>query len=209
MVRLTATGFALLAEIGRGPTSAYELTRHMSRNLRYLWPRAESRIYGEVARLEEAGLIRGRDERVGRRVRRIMTATPAGRRALRDWISRDVAAGIPLESEALLRVFFATLGTVDDLRRALKQVQADADDLLEIARNIGAAYLDGRGTAQEQAHTRAMIHELLSGYALLLSQWSSRQLTEIADWKDMRPATKARRAKASFEATMKRLNARA
>ena len=204
-MRITATGFALLAQIAQRPSSAYELTRVMRQNLHYLWPRAESRLYGEVAQLEKAGLIEGRDENVGRRVRRIMTVTGAGRLALREWIAADVAAGIPLESEALLRVFFASWGSVDDLRRALTRVQADAREMLEVAQSVGFAYLEGAGSAPDQAPARAMIHELLAGYALLLAEWSTTQLRETATWKDLRAEDKKSRARRKFAATMRRL----
>jgi PadR family transcriptional regulator, regulatory protein AphA len=207
--QITATGFALLAQIAGGPSSAYDLTRLMRQNLDYLWPRAASRLYGEVASLEKAGLIRGRDEAVGRRVRRIMTVTAAGRRALREWIGRDVIAGIPLESEALLRVFFASWGSVADLRRALLQVQADSQAMLDVARSVGAAYLRGAGPAPDQLHIRAMTHELLSGYALLLSQWSASQLREISTWKNLKAQDKRERAKRRFEASMKKLGSTA
>lgn len=177
----------------------------MRLNLHYLWPRAESRLYGEVAQLEKAGLIKGKAESVGRRVRRIMSVTGAGRRALREWIAQDVAAGIPLESEALLRVFFASWGSVEDLRRALTQVQADAHAMLEVAEAVGAAYLDGAGPAPDQPHTRAMIHELLAGYALLLDRWSAAQLQESASWKDLQETGKRDNARRKFAASMKRL----
>ena len=207
--KLTATGFALLALVAHRPASAYELTRQMRQNLRYLWPRAESRLYSEVTRLEEAGLVRGREERVGRRVRRIMAVTPAGRSLLRDWLASQVVPGIPQESEALLRVFFARWGSVDDLRRALTQVRADANDLAELAEDVGETYLANKAIAQQQAHVRAMIHELLSDYALLLARWSDKQLQEISTWKNLSPAGKQGRARKTFDATMKRLASRA
>ncbi|MBI3199364.1 MAG: PadR family transcriptional regulator [Rhodospirillales bacterium] len=205
MEGLTTTGFALLAQIALRPASAYELTRLMHRNLHYLWPRAESRLYAEVTRLERAGLVVGRDERAGRRLRRVMTATTVGREALRNWVSRDVAPGVSIGSEALLRVFFASWGTVDDLRRAIAQVQEDARKLLETAEAVGADYLGGAGTAPEQLHTRAMIHELLSGYALLLTRWSGDQMKEISSWKDLSPHGKRQRARRRFSISMKRL----
>lgn len=205
---VTTTGFALLAQVALAPASAYDLTLLMHRNLRYLWPRAESRLYAEVARLEELGLLRGRDEKVGRRVRRIMTVTAAGRHALRQWMAREVVAGIPLESEALLRVFFASWGSLADLRRALARVAADAAQLLDVAKEVGEAYLAGSGTAQEHAHLRAMIHELLSGYGLLLQKWSNEQLKEISSWRDLHPVGSQRLANKKFQRSMHKLGRR-
>lgn len=205
MPQLTATGFALLAQIAREPTSAYGLAVQMRRNLHYLWPRAESRIYSEVNRLEARGLVEGRTRSVGRRRRRVMRITGAGRRALRAWVSGPVTAGIALESEALLRIFFGALGSIDDLRRAIERTHADAGEMLGIAYEVGLAYLAGTGPAPEQAHVRAMMHELLSEYALLLRGWSSAQLELVSTWRDVDLAGKGKRARAKFATTMRQL----
>jgi PadR family transcriptional regulator, regulatory protein AphA len=208
MAELTATGFALLAQIAREPISAYGLTRLMRKNLHYLWPRAESRIYSEVRRLEGAGYAMAAEHAVGRRARRVMTITPAGRDALGRWLKKPVASGIAIESEALLRVFFATLGSVDDLRRALHQVNAEAQGLLDVAADIGEAYLAGGGTAPEQLPVRAMMHEILTRYGLLLRDWSAAQLNATAAWRDLDPAGKQRQARAHFSRTMAELRER-
>ena len=153
-------------------------------------------------------MVRGRDEKVGRRGRRIMTITGVGRRALRDWMARDVASGVPLESEALLRVFFAAWGSLDDLERALSRVAADAEELLDVARGVGEDYIAGTGTAQEHAHVRAMMHELLSAYGLLLRRWSNAQLEAVSSWDSLRPADRQRLANERFRQSMQKLGRR-
>jgi PadR family transcriptional regulator, regulatory protein AphA len=202
---LNATGFVLLAQIAREPISPYQLTQLMRRNIHYLWPRAESRIYAEVQRLEAAGFVAAGHAAVGRRTRSILRITATGRAALRRWLARPVQGGIALHSEALLRVFFATLGSVDDLRRALEQVRDDANELLGVAQSVGAQYLAGAGSAPEQAHVRAMIHELLGGYATWLATWSTQNLHTLDGWSDLAADDKRRAALERFAQTQRRL----
>lgn len=200
---LTTTGFVLLAQIAREPISPYQLTQLMRRNVHYLWPRAESRIYGEVNRLEAAGFLTAEKAAVGQRTRSILHITAAGRAAVDRRLGRPIEAGIALHSEALLRVFFATLGSVDDLRTALEQVRAEAEELLEVGRGVGEQYLAGAGSAPEQAHVRAMVHELLIGYGRLLSGWSAQNLKKVARWNDLEGADKRRAAMAQFSRTLR------
>ncbi len=68
---LTPTSYAILRQLAWGEATTYELVKAMGRNLRYMWPRAESRIYDEAKRLTAAGLHAGdRDDRRGRVPRR-------------------------------------------------------------------------------------------------------------------------------------------
>lgn len=204
-MELSPTGFALLAQIAREPINAYGLTLLMRKNLHYVWPRAESRIYSEVVRLEEAGLIVARAETVGRRARRVMSVTARGRAALGAWLAGPVTPGIAMESEAVLRVFFGALGARDDLLRALDQVRAEAEELLTVASEIGHAYLDGAGPAPEQIHLRAMAHSLLTDYALLLRDWASDAQATASAWRDLDVADKQAAAARTIRATLHRL----
>ena len=57
---LTTTSYAILGQLAWGEATTYELVKAMGRNLRFMWPRAESRIYEEAKRLVVAGLGAGR-----------------------------------------------------------------------------------------------------------------------------------------------------
>lgn len=72
MRRTATTANAILGLLSlRDEWSAFELTKEMRRNLRFFWPRAESRVYDELRRLEDAGLAHSRQEHTGRRRRTI------------------------------------------------------------------------------------------------------------------------------------------
>lgn len=208
MVKISATAFALLAQFALRPTSAYGLTLAMRVNLHYLWPRAESRIYAEVGRLEARGLLRGARESVGRRPRRIMRVTAAGHAAIAAWMRQPAAQGIPIESEALMRVFFAPLGSVADFHRTLTQLRSEALELMDVAVRIGEAYLAGAGTEPSHAPVRALMHRLLARHAMLVEEWASDCLDTTASWRDFKPAGKRRQAMTRFAATNAELKSR-
>src|SRR5436305_15165628 len=101
---LATTSFGILGQLAWGEASTYELVKAMSRNLRFIWPRAESRIYDEAKRLVAAGLATAREGHTGRRRRTVYAITRAGREALSAWLATPPAGAMSLESEPLLRV---------------------------------------------------------------------------------------------------------
>jgi PadR family transcriptional regulator AphA len=107
---MSTTSYALLGLLGVRSWSTYELTRQMDRSLGRIWPRAQSKLYEEPKKLVTRGLARARDERVGDRPRTVYSITAKGRRALAGWLG-EPSAGVPLESEHLLKIFLAEHGT--------------------------------------------------------------------------------------------------
>src|SRR4051794_41333481 len=91
----------LLAQRAR-PTTTYELTKEMARNLRFFWPRAESRIYAHAKELVDRGWARAEQEVVGRRPRTLYEVTPAGRRALAAWLGAAPASMTTPQSQGLV-----------------------------------------------------------------------------------------------------------
>ena len=53
---LTTTSYAILGLLAIRPWSTYELARQMQRDLRFVWPRAESNLYAEPKKLIAHGL---------------------------------------------------------------------------------------------------------------------------------------------------------
>jgi DNA-binding PadR family transcriptional regulator len=102
----TAVTWAVLGLIQLEPRSGYDLKRVIDRTIRHFWAASYGQIYPELARLEEAGWIKGRDAANGARSRRVFRITPAGRKALRDWL-HGYETRIELRDESLLRLFFA------------------------------------------------------------------------------------------------------
>jgi DNA-binding PadR family transcriptional regulator len=195
---LTTTSYAILGQLALRPWSTYELAREMRRNVRYFWPRAESRIYAEVKRLGERGLARAERSFVGRRPRTTYAITDAGRAALAAWLATPPKA-YALECEPLLRVFFGLFGHADDLAAAIDQARSQAAELLSTGDEIAREYAAGRAPFQDQVEVRGIVFDFLYGFARLVHDWADRAETELAARRDLPPAERAERALAVIE----------
>ena len=81
---LTPTSFLVLGLLAReGPSTPYELKRHVAATIGHFWSFPHALLYKEPARLVALGLLTEERELVGRR-RRLFTITPAGRQAASD-----------------------------------------------------------------------------------------------------------------------------
>jgi len=187
-VRRTATTanaiLGLLALRQEWPT--YILTKQLRRNMRFFWPRAESRIYDEAKQLVSRGLATARREHDGKRTRTVYAITEAGRRTLGRWLATP-PRGTALECEGLLRVFLADFSTRDQLRAALDQVQADAEAILAVGRVVGPEYLRGTAPFQDQVHVRALVFDFLWSHATMLQRWAERTAAAIERWEESSP----------------------
>lgn len=108
--QLTPTSYLVLGLLAReGPSTPYELKRHVAGTLGHLWSFPHTLLYGEPARLASLGLLTERREEDGRR-RRIFTITGAGLDAIRAWLGRPSRQPTELRDTGLLQLFFADLG---------------------------------------------------------------------------------------------------
>ncbi len=182
MRRTATTANAILGLLAlRREWPVYELTQQLRRNMRFFWPRAESRIYQEAKSLVAKGLASAEKSERGGRVRTTYAITTEGRRALASWLAQS-PRGTALECEPILRVLLAELGEPEQLRVALDQIRRDAHDVLDAGRIVAPEYLEGRAPFQDQVHVRALIFDFLSHYALMLLEWADRAETAIEDW---------------------------
>ena len=101
----TPTSYAVLGLPAARPQTAYELARQVTRGLRFVWPRAEGRIYDEPKLLADHGLAAARQEYTGRRPRTVYSITrKAGGTSALD---RRARSRTDPEYETLLKVAFA------------------------------------------------------------------------------------------------------
>ena len=80
---------AVLSLLALRSWTTYELAQQMKRSLHWFWPRAESKLYEEPKKLVAHGLARATSETVGLRPRTVYEITPAGRRALAQWVAEQ------------------------------------------------------------------------------------------------------------------------
>ena len=134
---LTSTSYLVLGLIEReGPSTPYELKRHVAATIGHFWSFPHALLYKEPPRLVELGLLTEEREADGRR-RRIFTITGRGRAALQGWLAKPAQEPTELRDAGLLQLFFADLGSTDG-RRALAVAQ------LAIHRAALAGYEDDR-----------------------------------------------------------------
>jgi PadR family transcriptional regulator, regulatory protein AphA len=108
--KLDDSAFAVLGLIAlRGPSTAYDVKRALSRITSEYWPVPHVTPYRATAALERAGLLTAEQERGGRR-RRVYSLTDAGRGALREWLSEPSSETMTIRDPGQLRLLFAELG---------------------------------------------------------------------------------------------------
>jgi DNA-binding PadR family transcriptional regulator len=107
---------ALLGLLAEGPASGYDLARQFQDVLGPVWPAQHPKIYAELGRLAEDGLIQI-DSR-GPRGRKTYRITESGLTEVRRWLTED-EVDHTLRVDSLLRSFFFWLMPPHDLNTHL------------------------------------------------------------------------------------------
>lgn len=204
MRRTATTGNALLGLLAlRTEWTTWELTKQLRRNMRFFWPRAESRIFDEARSLVTKRLARDRRTYTGKRATTSYAITNEGRKVLQAWLATPPKP-TALECEPLLRVFLGDLGTVDQLRAATDQVRRDGHAILDVGRIVGPEYLAGAAPFQDQLRARAFVLDFLSHHARMLIDWADRTDATMDAWPR---ASEVRRDKLATDTIRKNLDA--
>ncbi|MFD9722266.1 PadR family transcriptional regulator [Streptomyces sp. NPDC059072] len=180
---LTTTSYAILGLLSVRPWSTYELARQMDRSLGRIWPRAQSKLYEEPKKLVRLGLAEASKEAVGRRPRTVYSITAAGRRALAEWLQQP-GAGPVLESEQLLKVFFADSGNRADTLATLHAARNWAEERNHGNTAAAQAYLAGQGPFQERAAQTVLVGRFLTDYYRLVAKWAEWATAIVQQWPD-------------------------
>ena len=178
---LTTTSFGVLCILALRDHSTYDLTRQMRISLHYMWPRAESNVYAEPKRLVAAGLATSREEWTGGRRRTIYSITPAGRRALAEWLASP-SSRQRYESEALLKVLFAENGTKDDLLATIREIREDAMAVREHFLQFADVYEAGDGQYPDRFDLSALSARLLCEQQAATARWATWAEEVVSSW---------------------------
>jgi PadR family transcriptional regulator, regulatory protein AphA len=140
-LRLSVTSYVVLGMVElRGPSTSYDLKRAVGHSVGYFWPFPHAQLYSEPKRLTGMGLLEVSSEDEGRR-RQTYSLTPAGRRALRQWLSEPTTEQMQVRDVAELKLFFAELGTQEDVlalaREQIKQHQDRISTYEEMQERFG------------------------------------------------------------------------
>ena len=180
-MELTPTSFSLLGLLAIRPWTTYELANQTKRSLQYFFPRAERHLYAEAKRLADAGLARSEVSLTGKRRSTTYAITPAGRKALREWLRTRPAPPI-LETEVLLRTFFAGNGRQADLVAALDAARDQAVAARSELAAMAQQALAGKTTFPERAAVNALTIRFVADFHRLLEEWSTWAATEVSTW---------------------------
>lgn len=184
---LTITNYALLGLLALRPHSAYELTTQMQRILRFIWPRAESKVYESAKRLVTQGYATAKRHPVGKRHRTVYSISPAGQDALRQWLKTP--GGRPaLEFEAAVKLLFADLADRNDALATLGEVRTWADGIQHFGATIGQEFqTTGGGPYPERLHVNALIAELLWRHSEAIRSWADWATEQVLSWQGTGP----------------------
>lgn len=119
--QLDDTSVAVLGLIAlRGPSTAYEIKRALSRIANEYWPVPHVTSYRVTSKLESQGLLVANQEPGGRR-RRVYSLTEEGRGALQAWVSQPTEETMRIRDPGQLHLLFAELAdaaAIGELARA-------------------------------------------------------------------------------------------
>lgn len=178
---LTTTSYGVLSVLAIRDHSTYELTKQMRLSLHYIWPRAESNVYAEPKRLVAAGLAAAREERRGGRRRTIYSITEAGRAALAAWLASP-SSRQRYESEALLKIFFAENGTLEDMLAAIRALRDEATALIDHWQQIADRYEAGEGQNPDRFALSALVARLLGEQQQATVRWAEWAEALVSRW---------------------------
>jgi PadR family transcriptional regulator AphA len=121
---------ALLGLLAQEPASGYDLTRHFEGDLgRYAWQAGHTRIYPELVKMAEEGLVTV--ESTGARGRKTYALTADGRVELRSWLLSPPEQAT-VRDETVLRMFLVQSLEPADARVLLTSIAEHCD--AELAR---------------------------------------------------------------------------
>jgi PadR family transcriptional regulator AphA len=181
---LTTTSYALLGLLTVKEWTTYELAQQMEKSIGTYWPRAASKIYEEPKKLVAEGLARARRETVGARGRTVYSITPKGRRAFRRWL-KEPGASPRLEFEALIKVFFAEQGTIDDLLATLDAVSEWVAKRRRLGAEIADYLLSDQAEFPQRLHLIALTSRWQLEFTQAVERWVEWARDEVKRWETM------------------------
>ena len=178
MPKRTTTSYALLGLLRIRPWTTYELAKQAQKSLNWFWPRAERKLYDEPKFLVAEGLATATVEATGKRPRTIYAITRSGRSELGRWLDEPAQprAG---EFEAMVKVFFADGGSLDQLRATLDRIEEEA--LARIADLAGQA--EAVQAFPERTHINAVSIRLYFEQEQTVLTWVRWAREQVAGWR--------------------------
>jgi len=178
---LTTTSYAVLSILALRDHSTYDIARQMSISMRYMWPRAESNVYAEPKRLVDAGLAEAREEWNGGRKRTIYSITDSGRATLAEWLAASSSRS-RYESEALVKVFFAENGTVENMLVTIEGLARESAEVIRLYLDIARRYEADEGDYPQRFGLSSLAARLLLEQHSATLRWATWAQQVVGEW---------------------------
>ncbi len=131
---ISTLGYALLTLLAREPLSGYDLALRMKKPIGFFWQAQHSKIYPELAHLEEEGYVTHQViVQEDRPQKKLYTISRTGNRALQAWVTLPPSPP-PQRNELLLKVYAIWLTNPEaaiELFRSQEQLHAEQLALFE------------------------------------------------------------------------------
>lgn len=182
--RRTTTTYAILGLLGVRSWTTYELAKQVQRSLNWFWPRAERKLYDEPKRLVTDGLATASAELTGLRPKTVYGITDAGRKELGRWLD-EPSSPRTAEFEAMVKVFFADAGSVDQLLTTLGRMGEEARERID--QLAGLTEVSAAQTAfPQRLHLNALTVRLQLEQEIGVLRWVSWAEQQVAQWQTTR-----------------------
>lgn len=180
--RRTTTSYAILGLLSVRSWTTYELAKQVTRSLNWFWPRAERKIYDEPRRLVADGLATATKGHTGLRPRTVYNITEDGRRALAHWLD-EPSAPRTVEFEAMLKLFYADAGSMEQLTAVLAAIEREAARRLADLRAMTERALDGETEFPQRLHLNALGTRLYLEQETTVLRWARWAQAQVASWR--------------------------
>ena len=173
-MELSKTSYVILGMLRLGRRTGYEIKALVDVSTRFFWAASYGQIYPELARLEELGLVKGEEDRSNGRRRKAYDLTPAGERALHEWLTSEDPLHIELRHEGALKFFFSDALTPDEQLAQLRHIRETHEQIAAQLRAIEPAEPDGKPPAP------LLTLEFGIAYQEFLADWCARAERRLA-----------------------------
>ena len=146
-----------------GSRTGYEIKQKIEISTRFFWGASYGQIYPELKRLTKAGLVAAEADPRGGVKRTAYRLTPAGEETLHAWLTDEGHQLFEMRDEALLKIFFGDLLTVDELLANVRARREWCERTLELFRGIDDMTVTGWGPRESPTEA---LH-----YGLELMEW--------------------------------------
>lgn len=180
MASLTNTGRVLLGMVAEGHATGYAIKAEIERSTRFYWGASIGGIYPELRRLEQSGLLTRSDDPRGETRRHSYRLTPAGHRALRQWLTHPEECEIEMRHEGLLKLRFAGVLTPQERSAVLQRM-----------RDLHVSRIEQLQRRIEEGGFDDPYHRLTTEYGLGWNRWARDWCESVLESMGRRPQAAA------------------